>query len=374
MIVSRRRWVTSGVLLLGAGVGSGESWAWAQSRPEGPPALEGSVAGSAPTPDAPRVGTAEPETGKALHEAFQAPRSRSGRVRVPKPPPPPIAEWPTDERPDPQAQWVAGYWAWDPARDDFVWVAGAWRVPPRGAIWIGGRWMRDADGWYRIPGFWSRRQDGAVGVGPTVADTSRPEWQTTGPPADHPDDTPGPAPGPDYFLIPGHYTPEGDRVTWTPGLWARVQPGWDWVPARWVRRPDGWDFRAGYWTRDPGTVDISRNTVARPVVPGLPPAIVESEPAGPDSGTDRLPPPRAEAEEPARAPSPLTTAPGAYPPAVVVPGDGPFPWGGPPLGFGYGMPLRVIRPPGSYPYGPAGVVVPAAVPPFVQRLLDRVLP
>jgi hypothetical protein len=33
----------------------------------------------------------------------------------------------------------------------------------------------------------------------------------------------------------------------------------------------------------------------------------------------------------------------------------------------------VIRPPG-YPYGPDGVVVPGAVPPFVRRMLDRVLP
>ena len=38
-----------------------------------------------------------------------------------------------------------------------------------------------------------------------------------------------------------------------------------------------------------------------------------------------------------------------------------------------GMPYYVIRPPG-YPYGPNGVVVPGAVPPFVRRMLDRVLP
>jgi hypothetical protein len=38
-----------------------------------------------------------------------------------------------------------------------------------------------------------------------------------------------------------------------------------------------------------------------------------------------------------------------------------------------GVPYYVIRPPG-YPYGPNGVVVPGAVPPFVRRLLDNVLP
>src|SRR5512135_2103837 len=182
MVVSRQRWVTSGVLLLGAGVGSGESWVWAQSGPEGPPALESPVAGTAPRPDAPRVGAAAPETGGTLHEAFQAPGSRTRQVRAPKSPPPLIADRPTADQPDPRAQWVAGYWTWDPARGDFVWVAGAWRVPPRGAIWVGGRWRRDADGWYRVPGFWSRRQDGAVTLGSTVADPSRPGWRTTGPP------------------------------------------------------------------------------------------------------------------------------------------------------------------------------------------------
>jgi hypothetical protein len=39
-----------------------------------------------------------------------------------------------------------------------------------------------------------------------------------------------------------------------------------------------------------------------------------------------------------------------------------------------GPPYYVIRPPGAYPYGPSGVVVPGTVPPFVRRMLDRVLP
>ena len=39
-----------------------------------------------------------------------------------------------------------------------------------------------------------------------------------------------------------------------------------------------------------------------------------------------------------------------------------------------GMPYYVIRPPGEYPYGPDGVVVPGTVPPFVRRILDQVLP
>ena len=53
---------------------------------------------------------------------------------------------------------------------------------------------------------------------------------------------------------------------------------------------------------------------------------------------------------------------------VEAPGD-PVPIGA----VAAGMPYYVLRPPG-YPYGPNGVVVPGAVPPFVRRMLDRVLP
>ena len=57
-------------------------------------------------------------------------------------------------------------------------------------------------------------------------------------------------------------------------------------------------------------------------------------------------------------------------PGQIGPDDPPVVIVGPRIG----MPYYVIRPPGSYPYGPGGVVVPGAVPPFVRRLLDRVLP
>ena len=138
---------------------------------------------------------------------------------------------------------------------------------------------------------------------------------------------------------------------------------------RWIRRPDGWEFRDGYWVPDPDTAVITTNTrrrvVARPGPSGLPPAIIDSErgPGDTDVGTDSLPPPPgavtgqdfiAESEASGRL-----IGPGEVP--VVV---GPV----------TGMPYYVIRPPGTYPYGPQGVVVPGAVPPFVRRILDRVLP
>ena len=362
MTVWRRRWVTSGLVLLWAVTGS--RGAWAQAGSGELPKLEGPTEGAGSRADSSRVDAAAPEAGGPVHEAFQGHVARDDRVRAPKSPPPPMTEEPTNDRPVPQAQWVEGYWAWDPGRNDFVWVAGAWRIPPPGATWVAGRWMRDADGWYRVPGFWNRPRDRTGLVTTSTSTPARPRWRTSGPPADHPDDTPIPAPGPDYFFVPGHYTPEGDHLNWTPGFWAKVQPGWDWIPARWVRLPDGWEFHRGYWSRDPDAAEPHRQDA-------LPPA--------PANATDAssLPPPIVESEPDARAANPPATTPGVPPPIVVLPRRGlymdPDPMGAAPYIYGYPIPYRMIRPPG-YPYGPTGVVVPDAVPPFVQRLLDRVLP
>jgi hypothetical protein len=237
-------------------------------------------------------------------------------------------------------------------------MAGVWQVPPRGLIWKGGRWMREEGGWYRVPGFWSPRR-GAPNPGAPDTVSNKPAWRTTGPPADHPADTTAMAPGPEYFFVAGHYEPAGDQLIWKVGFWAREQPGWDWVSARWVRRAGGWEFRAGHWEREPGAVDLKVTIDGRPAVPG---AAVPAEPRPSDPNPDvDLPPPLPSAEDDViaggerrsrRSLRPRTT--------VIVPGPG--------------MPYVVIRPPGSYPYGPGGVVVPAAVPPFVRRILDQVLP
>jgi hypothetical protein len=397
MVVSRWSWVISTVLL-GSGVGFVASEARAQAKPDEPPVLEGPRVGEQPPPpppaDAPEEAQAgEPETTSApLHDALRLKETPPKQERAPKSPPPPVAERASTDRPDPSARWFGGYWSWDPAREDFVWVSGAWRVPPANSIWVESRWRRDAEGWYRVPGFWSPRQGrdnrdsvpAAEAVADDVTTGNKAGWRVTGPPANRPAESPGPAPGPDFFYIPGQYAPDGDRATWKSGFWAQVQPGWDWVPARWSRQADGWHYRDGYWTRDtgPGLPGLRRHSVARPA--DLPPAIVESEPAtDPKEGLDDRPTPApnsdggrdviTEAEEDAanRALDPA--------PVVVVPPRGLYVPVGPPFDYGYGygyryrMPYRMIRPPSPL-YGPAGVVVPDAVPPFVQRLLNRVLP
>ncbi|MGP0066565.1 MAG: hypothetical protein ACLQGP_23620, partial [Isosphaeraceae bacterium] len=216
--------VVSGLLPLWLGFVMLGASAWGQAtptppppEPQAPPTLDGPTTGAEalPTADVPRAG--EP--------------ADAGRVYAPKAPPAPIVERPAGVRPAGNARWIAGYWAWDADRDDFVWVGGSWQIPPERSIWVAGRWERDGGGWYWVPGMWSRRGN------PANVAANAPRWRTTGPPADQPDDEPIPAPGPDFFFVPGHYAPDGDRVAWAPGFWARLQPGWDWVPARWVRRP-----------------------------------------------------------------------------------------------------------------------------------------
>ncbi len=279
-------------------------------------------------------------------------RPRSERVHAPKQPPGPIAERPSGRRPDRRATWVPGYWDWDPARAEFVWIGGVWQIPPPGSMWVTARWMRDQDGWYRSSGFWTGRRDNRA-IATTFSAPVQPAWRTSGPPADHPVDTAAAAPGPDYFFVPGHYAPAGDQLTWKRGFWARAQAGWDWIPARWVRRAAGWEFRAGYWVADPaGTNRDGAN--------GPPPTVDTPGSANPDAVENRrLPPAGTQDERDVIAETEVrVNRDGST--TVLVPAPG--------------MPFYVIRPPGMYPYGPGGVVVPGAVPPFVRRLLDQVLP
>jgi hypothetical protein len=288
---------------------------------------------------------AEPDARAAVasHDALQDNnvRARQERVYAPQQAPRPIAERPSGPRPDRRATWVPGYWDWDSTRGEFVWIGGVWQVPPPGSMWVTSRWMRDQDGWYRAPGFWSRRRDNGA-IATTYSTTIEPAWRTTGPPVGHPDDVPAAAPGPDYFYVPGHYAPAGDQLKWKPGFWARAQAGWDWIPARWVRRAGGWDFRTGYWVADPAVTSADGAVVRPPGVDDRP-----LPPAGSENERDVI------AGTEIRVRRDGSTA-------IVVPAPG--------------MPYYVIRPPGFYPYGPGGVVVPGAVPPFVRRLLDQVLP
>ncbi len=277
------------VLVLGLGFGlSALSWAggWSPARAaqqDAPPPLERPAVEAPRAQDAPLAAQDAPEqlaalapnddqpvkalTDGPLHEAFLSPAKDRDPVHIDRAPPAPIAERPGVEASSPNAQWIAGYWEWDAGRKDFVWVTGTWRVPPPGRFWVNGYWKRDDQGWVRVPGFWSDRK------------TDRIDFRKDGPPADHPDDDPGPSPGQDYFYIPGHYVPDGDGVAWKPGFWAKAQPGWAWVPAQWVKQPEGWTFQEGYWDRTledrgtlfaPAQVAPARRTTPTPSISRIP--------------------------------------------------------------------------------------------------------
>lgn len=365
-----RQTLSASLTIAAAGLVSGGTSLRAQTPPAEPlpytiPALTAasSTGEQVPADPTPAVTPLDATAASASrHEALQSSRAIDPQPRAPKSPPRPRAETPTDDRPNAEAVWAPGYWDWSAGLGDFDWVPGAWVMPPARGFWVEGRWMRDADGWYRIRGSWSYSPKIDPVTAPTPAALPAAQnWRTDGPPAS-PEDLVGPAPAADYFFIPGRYVPEGDRLNWSAGYWAKLQPGWDWVPARWVRRPDGWDYREGYWASDPSTApapvrrSLARPRIGSPVV-DLPPAIVDARP-GPDLLNG------------GRVQGPLTPAvdpideleiPPVGPPAVIVPRGNPY------LPPGY----YVRRPP--Y-YSPRASIPDEYLPPFLRRFLDRVVP
>jgi hypothetical protein len=347
MIASRHLAVASSLMLLASVPHRISAQTTGATPPPPPPGLVASPPLESPLTELdpiPRTGSSQVDTSaprarlqdELEHDALKAPgtRQKADRSYAPQQPPAPVAERPPGRPPESAAQWVPGYWDWDPVTKEFAWMGGVWQIPPAGSIWVAGRWIRDQNGWYRKPGQWNLRRDPAV----AQAATNEPAWRVTGPPADHPPDTQAPAPGSGYFFVAGHYKPDGDQLKWTPGFWASSQPGWDWVPARWVRRATGWDFRDGYWVHDTAGVDVNVSVGGNPTV-----HVATRGAAPPVAGVDEH--------------DPIAAAEQA-PHVHVVPA----------------MPYYVIRPPGSYPYGPAGVVVPGVVPPFVRDILNQVLP
>jgi hypothetical protein len=217
-----------------------------------------------------------------IHEALAPAPAGGAPVHVDKAPPARIVDRPGMQSPGAGARWIDGYWEWDRDLKDFVWVTGVWKVLPPGQFWVNGVWKRDGQGWYRVPGFLSKRKS---------------DVRRDGPPVDRPEDRPGPAPGPDYFFLEGQYVPSGDGVSWRPGFWARIQPGWSWVPARWVHLAEGWAFRDGRWERSGTGADPSR------------PGVGETSALTPRDSAARLTPGPFSPIEPAgdRSPDPSTT-------------------------------------------------------------------
>jgi hypothetical protein len=171
-----------------------------------------------------------------VHEAYAEPSVRGPRPApvVAKQPPDPIPEVPPDQRPaDENSAWIPGYWAWDDAQSQFVWISGIWRVPPPGMLWVPGYWHQVDDGWQWVAGFWSTQD--------AEQTTYLPQ------PPDPIADAPPPAPDANSFYVPGCWTWVTSEYRWRPGFWVGYRPGWVWVNAGYIWTPAGYIFCDGHW-------------------------------------------------------------------------------------------------------------------------------
>src|SRR5262249_12454420 len=149
-----------------------------------------------------------------VHEAFATPTTDPVPTPpVAKQPPQPLDEMLPEQKPDGEVVWVAGYWAWDDDRKDFLWVSGVWRSVPPGKRWVAGYWRQLGGQYQWVPGFW------------TVATPQKAQQEIAylpAPPALPEVAPPGKPPTADSFFVPGHWTWEGTRYVWRAGYWAHV--------------------------------------------------------------------------------------------------------------------------------------------------------
>jgi hypothetical protein len=183
-----------------------------------------------------------------VHEAFAAPvvHDPGPGLVVQKEPPAPIEELPPDQKPaGANVQWISGYWSWDQAREDFVWVSGVWREPPPGRQWVPGYWHQVEGGFQWVPGAWvpvAQPNGGSASASPQSQAS-----YLSAPPASLEQGPNSPQPAGNVFWSPGSWYWQADRYVWRPGFWAAVQPSWLWVPPHYVWTPGGFLFVEGYW-------------------------------------------------------------------------------------------------------------------------------
>ncbi|MBI1311447.1 hypothetical protein GC176_09080 [bacterium] len=172
-----------------------------------------------------------------LHEAFARTVTYDP---VPGPlvnrqPPEPINEVAPDQQPEgSNIIWIPGYWAWNDADDDFLWISGLWRDVPPGRRWVPGYWAQQGSAWQWFSGFWVDADQQSVSYLPQP-----PESLELGPTS--------PAPGDNFFWVPGCWEYDGATYRWRPGYWSPFQTNWVWTPASYYPTPLGYVYCNGYW-------------------------------------------------------------------------------------------------------------------------------
>ena len=74
--------------------------------------------------------------------------------------PPPVREEVMAPRPAYAAEWVRGYWRWDPQVRQHVWVPGRWMAARPGYRWVDGGWRHGRRGWIWTEGRWRAGRGG----------------------------------------------------------------------------------------------------------------------------------------------------------------------------------------------------------------------
>jgi hypothetical protein len=207
----------------------------AQAQPAIPPQAQPAEAAPA------GAGQAQPEPQVLeegpIHEAFAEPIALDAkpRVLINREPPEPINELPPDVRPEGEnIEWIPGYWMWSDIQQDFVWVSGVWRDIPPGRRWMPGHWSKVDGGYEWVSGFWAGEQAQEVQLLPH-------------PPASLEVGPSSPAPGDNYFWVPGVWVWQNGVYGWRAGYWYLGQANWVWVPDHYCYTPGGSFFVSGYW-------------------------------------------------------------------------------------------------------------------------------
>ena len=176
-------------------------------------------------------------TRGTLHEAFASAHNANPTAPslVSKAPPEAIDELPPEYKPEGNnIQWIPGYWAWDDAQSDFIWISGIWRDVPPQRQWIPGYWNQGQGQYQWVSGFWSEQQSQEVGYLPA-------------PPANLDNGPSVQSPGEDFFYVPGNWDYQRGNYRWLTGHWQPVVQNRIWIPARYVWTPQGCVFVSGYW-------------------------------------------------------------------------------------------------------------------------------
>jgi hypothetical protein len=173
-----------------------------------------------------------------IHEAFAEAvvlEANQG-ITVKREPPEPINELVPEARPEGQnIEWIPGYWMWSDQQNDFIWVSGVWRDIPPGRRWVPGNWTAIGGGDFQwVSGFWAGEQVQEVQMLPLP-----PETVEAGPSS--------PAPGANYFWVPGCWMWNNGAYGWRAGYWYAGQQNWVWIPDRYCYTPGGVIFVSGYW-------------------------------------------------------------------------------------------------------------------------------